>query len=407
MGRPAKVWYRADIGWWMITLGGEKTRLVQGPNDDDHRELAEEKYVELRKLRRLSPEAVVSRTADVVEAFLLHSRLNHAADTYRGHKYYCQLFAEHCGQVLARDLKPHHVTAWVTAMQSEKRVLAGRAEKDRLREELPVGERHKAGGNPRRWGPTSVYNARKTAYTVFSWAAKEKLLPNNPLVGMPRPKPQPRQRAITDDEFHKLHDNAGGPLQDVLTALYHTGARPKEIRDLVWEHVRDDRWVLPQHKTAKTTGKPRVIFLNEQMRAMMERLKGNGSTHVFLNTEDKPWTQGALQQQVWRIKTKLGLADDLCAYLCRQPREFCVIQAAWDCIPIDTHPHVVGEFDGQSGRHPPGPRGYVEKFPLHVPEPRRLFGTVSGPRLGPRRQLAEVGADLPQDVQAQVDVELA
>ena len=79
-GREHHVEHRADIGWWMITLGGEKTRLVQGPNDDDHRELAEEKYVELRKLRRLSPEAVVSRTADVVEAFLLHSRLNHAAD---------------------------------------------------------------------------------------------------------------------------------------------------------------------------------------------------------------------------------------------------------------------------------------------------------------------------------------
>ncbi len=317
MARPAKPWWREQTGWWMVKLSGVQTKLVQGPRDEEHRLLAEEKFAELRRLRRTAPEAVTSRTADVIEAFLIHSRLNHAADTYRGHKYYCQLFAEHCGQVLARELKPHHVTAWVTAMQSEKRVLAGRAEKDRLRNELPAGERHKAGGNPRRWGPTSVYNARKTAYTVFSWAAKEKLLPNNPLAGMPRPKPKPRQRAITDDEFQKLHDNAGGPLQDVLTALYHTGARPKEIRDLVWQNVREDRWVLPEHKTAKTTGRPRVIFLNEQMRAMMERLKGNGGTHVFLNTEGKPWTKSALQQQVWRIKTKLGLADDLCAYLCR------------------------------------------------------------------------------------------
>jgi integrase len=85
----------------------------------------------------------------------------------------------------------------------------------------------------------------------------------------------------------------------------------------VWQNVREDRWVLPEHKTAKSTGRPRVIFLNEAMRAMMERLKENGCTHVFLNTEGKPWTKSALQQQVWRIKTKLGLADDLCAYLCR------------------------------------------------------------------------------------------
>lgn len=317
MARPAKVWYRADIGWWMITLGGRKTRLLKGPEDDKHRELAEEKYVELRKLRRLTPESVTSRTADVIEAFLVHSRLNHAADTYRGHKYYCQLFAEHCGQVLARELKPHHVTAWVTAMQSEARVRAGRAEKERLRGELPAGERGKVGGNPRRWGPTSVYNARKTAYTVMSWAAREKLLPDNPLAGMPRPKPKPRQRAITDDEFQKLYDHAGGPLRDVLTALYHTGARPKEVRDLLWVHVKDDRWVLPEHKTARATGKARVIYLNEPMRAMMARLKGAGSGHVYLNTAGQPWTSGALQQQIWRLKTKLGLQDDVCAYLCR------------------------------------------------------------------------------------------
>jgi hypothetical protein len=31
-----------------------------------------------------------------------------------------------------------------------------------------------------------------------------------------------------------------------------------------------------------------VIFLNEPMRAMMQRLKENGSAHVFLNTEGEP-----------------------------------------------------------------------------------------------------------------------
>ena len=55
MARPNKVWYRSDIGWWMVTLGGEKVRLVTGPKDDHHRQLAEEKFVELRKMRRIAP----------------------------------------------------------------------------------------------------------------------------------------------------------------------------------------------------------------------------------------------------------------------------------------------------------------------------------------------------------------
>jgi integrase len=288
MARPAKVWYRSDIGWWMITLGGEKTRLVEGLNDDHHRQLAEEKYIELRKLRRTAPEAVGSRTADVIEAFLQHSRIHFATDTHRINKYYCQLFAEACGQELARGLKPYHIDRWIDP----------KVEADE-------------------WGETTVYNARKAAMRVMSWAAERKILAENPLDGMKNPKPRPRQRAITDAEFWKLHENAGGPLRDLLLALYLTGARPKEVRELMWEQVREDRWVLKEHKTAKKTGKPRVIYLTGPLKEMTDRLRGNGHTHVFLNTEGKPWTMNALRLQVWRIKKKLGLAEDVCAYLCR------------------------------------------------------------------------------------------
>ena len=288
MARPAKVWYRRDIGWWMITLAGEKTRLVQGPEDEVHRQLAEEKYVELRKLRRVAPESVGSRAADVTEGFLKHSRIHFSADTHRLNRYYCQLFAEACGQVLARDLRPYHIDRWI-----DPKVESGD------------------------WGPTTVYNARKAAMRVFSWAAERKLLPENPLKGMKNPKPKPRQRAMTDEEFWQIHGTAGGPLGDLLLALYHTGARPKEVRELTWERVREDRWVLPEHKTARSTGRPRVIFLDDTMVAMMGRLKGNGHTHVFLNTEGHPWTMNALRLQVWRIKKKLRMSDDVCAYLCR------------------------------------------------------------------------------------------
>jgi integrase len=288
MSRPARVWFRSDIGWWMITLGGEKTRLLQGLNDDHHRQLAEEKYIELRKLRRSAPESVVSRTADVIEAFLHHSRVHFATDTHRLNKYYCQLFAEACGEVLARELKPYHIDRWIDP----------KVEADE-------------------WGQTTVYNARKAAMRIFSWAAERKLLPENPLKGMKNPKPQPRQRAISEVEFGKLYENAGDPLRDLLLALYLTGARPKEVRELKWEQVREDRWVLPEHKTGKMTGKPRIIFLNDEMKAMMARLNDNGHSHVFLNTEGQPWSMNALRLQVWRIKKKLGLAEDICAYLCR------------------------------------------------------------------------------------------
>ena len=226
MARPSRPWHREQTGWWMVKIGGKQTKLVQGPKDEAHRLLAEEKFAEIRKLSRTAPQAHNARVADLVDAFLVWSRDNLAEDTHRVNVYYLQLFAEACGQKPAGVLIPYDVENWVGGKKA-------------------AGE----------WGDTTVYNAKKAAFRVFSWAQRMKLLPDNPLAGMPRPKPKPRQRAITAAEFGKLYEYAGAPLRDILLALYLTGARPKEARDLTWEHVRDDRWVIPEHKTAKKTGR--------------------------------------------------------------------------------------------------------------------------------------------------------
>ena len=316
MARPNKVWHRGDVGWWMVTMGGEKIRLIQGSKDQHHRHLAEEKFIELRRMRREAPQSVSARTADVIEAFLAWSRQNLSEDTHRVNKYYCQLFAEHCGQVPARDLKPFHITAWISEMMSPERVAK---EKARRKQEIAEGliEARKQGRQPKVWGVSTAHNARVVAFRVFSWAKDEGLLPENPLAGMKRPKPPPRQRAMSDDEFHKLHDQAGGPFRDFLLALRETGARPKEVRDLLWTQVHDERWILTKHKTSRKAQKVRVIILTDVMRQMMDRLRGNGHTHVFLNTEGIPWTMNAVRLQMSRLRRKLGLPEDLCAYLAR------------------------------------------------------------------------------------------
>jgi hypothetical protein len=43
--------------------------------------------------------------------------------------------------------------------------------------------------------------------------------------------------------------------------------------------------------------------------------KRSKSDHVFLNGRGKPWTMNAVRLRVMRLKDKLGLADDVCAYL--------------------------------------------------------------------------------------------
>ncbi len=340
MARPAKPWWRKQTGWWMVTLNGEKIKLIEGPEDEKHRILAEEKFVELRRLNRIAPQASTSRTVDVIEAFLVWSLQHLSDETHRVNKYYCQLFAEHCGTVMAREIKPFHVTKWIGEMMSPERV---EREKERRRIELQQGliEKRKQGREPKVWGEATAHNARTAAFRVFSWAKDEGLLPNNPLSGMKRPKPPPRQRAMQDNEFNKLHENAGGPFADFLLALRETGARPKEVRDLLWDQVQNDRWVLAKHKTSRKVKKARVIILSTTMQDMMQRLQGNGHANVFLNTGGEPWTMNAVRLQMKRLRERLGLASDLCAYLCRHG-------FGTRAILNGVNPSVVAELMGHS-----------------------------------------------------------
>jgi integrase len=300
----------------MVKIKGVQTKLVQGPEDEKHRLLAEEKFADLRKLHRIAPEAATARTADLVESFLAWSRQHLSEDTHRVNRYYGQSFAENCGTIPAREIKAFHVTKWINTMMDPKRV---EREKARRKAELDAGtvEKRYQGREPKVWGPSTAHNARVTAFRVFSWAKDEGILAENPLAGMKRPKPVPRQRAMGEDEFTMLHENAGGPFADFLFALRDTGARPKELRDLTWDQVRPDRWILSKHKTARKVGKARVIIITDAIQAMMERLNKNGHTHVFLNTDGEPWTMNAVRLQMQRLREKLGLANDLCAYLAR------------------------------------------------------------------------------------------
>ena len=226
MARPQKPWYRKQTGWWMVEVNGRQEKLVEGPKDEHHRQLAEEKFVEMRRVQRVAPQAATARTVDVVEAFLAWSRQNLSEDTHRVNKYYCQLFAEHCGQIPAREMKPFHVTAWISEMMSPERVEREKANKKQAVDDGLV-EPGKQGRMPKVWGVSTAHNGRTAAFRVFSWAKDEGLLPENPLAGMKRPKPPPRQRAMSEDEFTQLFEHAGGPFRDFLFVLRKPGPGPR------------------------------------------------------------------------------------------------------------------------------------------------------------------------------------
>lgn len=282
MARPNKIWFRKDIGWWMVTLGGVKIRLAQGK---ENRKPAEQKYHELAAVRTRAPEAPSARVADVIEAFLAWSKLHRSDETNRNYIWYGQKFSEEAGYLAVCDLKPIHVTRWV--------------------------DKHG-------WKETTERNARRSVYRALSWAKEEGVIPENPLKGMKCPKARTRERALTDDEYKILMRNSQRDFKVLLFALKHTGCRPKEARTLTWEQVRDDRWVLAKHKTAYKVGKPRIIFLSKPMQRLMRTLRSRStSEYVFLNARGVPWTVNAIRCRINRIKEKTDLPKDVCSYLLR------------------------------------------------------------------------------------------
>lgn len=284
MPRENKIWFRKDTGWWMVTLAGKKVRLAQGR---ENKKSAAQKFHEFAAIRVEPPQSPGARVADLIESFLACNRPRLSTETMRNYDWYGQAFAEHSGYLLANDLKPFHVTAFI-------------------------------GGN-KGWGRTTQYNARRTLFRIFSWATEEGMLVANPLRGMKRPKPLPRNRAMTETEFRSLLKGERMiRFKTFLYALWATGCRPKEARTLRWENVRETQWVFNEHKTFHKTRKPRVVYLTGSMQRLMSVLRlRSTSDFVFLNCRGKPWSCNAVRIRIEKLRKKLGLADDLCAYLIR------------------------------------------------------------------------------------------
>jgi integrase len=64
------------------------------------------------------------------------------------------------------------------------------------------------------------------------------------------------------------------PFRDFVFAMMETGARPGECRKVTAAHVNLELgvWVFSEHKTAKRTGKPRIIYLNAAMVELTRKL---------------------------------------------------------------------------------------------------------------------------------------
>lgn len=97
-------------------------------------------------------------------------------------------------------------------------------------------------------------------------------------------------------------------LRAMLWMLWWTGARPGELRCLQWEHMNEDctSAVLRAHKTARSTGKPRVIYFNDLGAAILRQHR-KASGPVFTTSRGNAWSKGELGRRLRTLAKKAGI----------------------------------------------------------------------------------------------------
>jgi integrase len=161
-----------------------------------------------------------------------------------------------------------------------------------------------------------------TIKRAFNWALEMELIPRNPFAKMrSRGRPQ-RRRPMSDGEFQALLRGSDASFRRFLIFLKFTGSRPGEAASMRWAdvHLEQASVILQEHKTARSTGRPRVIPLVPTLIKLLlwmgSRDAGNPQDrdHVFLNGRGNAFSRGLLSLKMQRLRRRLGLPRHVTLY---------------------------------------------------------------------------------------------
>ena len=223
------------------------------------------------------------------ELFLENSHTHHAPDTYANYRHFLQSFTDAYGQLLAAQVKLFHVSRWLDDNPTWK-----------------GGRRH------------AIIAVR----SAYSWADKEGILSPNPLRKLKAGRANRRTRILSPEELVEIiaaiRDK---PFKRFMRAMLETGCRPSEVSRVSAEHVdlAAGVWKLPDHKTAKKTHKPRVVYLTAGMVELSRELMAeNPEGALFRGPRRKsPFTRQAIRCRFRRLRAKLPHLKHFVAYNCR------------------------------------------------------------------------------------------
>jgi integrase len=172
-----------------------------------------------------------------------------------------------------------------------------------------------------------------------NWGISEGYISDDPLKTLQKPPVKSRKRVLTADERKAILDTAKEPFRTFLWALFESGARPGEVARVSAAEFHGDVWVFEKHKTAKRTGRDRIVYLTPELSELCKKLaaeRPEGS--LFRNRYGLAWSRNAIRIRLRNLRRKLNL-QGVVAYTARH--SFCT-DGLERGVPIATMAELLG-----------------------------------------------------------------
>lgn len=335
MARPHQPWFRTSTDWWMIEINGKQHRLAKGK---ENKRQATDQFHRLMVEISANPgvEGSDGTVASLLDEYLVNLQLrNRSQRTFYERRRYLQLFAEEFGQQRIGQIKAFHLENWVL-------------------------------GHPTWKSPETKTEAVKSVKAAFNWAVRAGLMEKNPFAHVTMGY-RVRRRPATRHEFAQMmrglvrpttkrHDDIESKrrLREILTFIFFTGARPSEVATLRWRQVDSTHGVitLHEHKTSSTqrSPSPRRIFLTAPVIRLLKKIAGrrDPSDYVFVNTRSRPWARNSIQQNLKRVRERIGLPDDFSLY---SLRHLFATRASMNGVELATLSQLMGHTSTRMTEH--------------------------------------------------------
>lgn len=292
-----QVWHRALDGWWYATLREsgrrQQVKLLKAPNTNDGKKRAEDQLVRelaARIEQGVEPEGGYEwvTVAHVIAGFLAHSAREHHKDSVAWYRIILNAFSAKHGMLRLNALGKQQVMAFVRGRYTN---------------------------------PTSQNRAIGAIKRAFNWAVEEEHISRNPIAHVRKPTSRVRNRVLSPAErtlmLNSIRDQ---PFADYFLALSLTGCRPSEVSKVTAALVQLDKgiWVLPEHKTAKRTGRPRIVYLSPEALDLTRRLVLKyPEGPIFRNRYGQPWSCNAVRLRFRTLRRRFPELKGVVAYTLR------------------------------------------------------------------------------------------